>query len=184
MSGDEPENPYQAAARAARQGKASPVPKLTIAPPKAPYQASPRAADWVRAVHELHREEREQTPKAKANDPNSAAAVNKWASRSNYTQYASAPSGASSSTGARPPLVEGVRLSEALDSKEAYHRNVGGSFQTGFEPQRHSTFVLGRPVQVLINTVESNKKNNQKIDYVRIYNELKLFVSLLIRSWL
>ena len=114
MSGDAPsENPYQAAARAARGGQAPPVPKLTFTAPNAPYQRPPDAAEWIGAVHELHREEREQQPKAKANMPDSEEAVNRLGRLHVRMHLAIPVTGATSSTGTLADLG-GVHLSEAM----------------------------------------------------------------------
>ena len=158
MSSDTPaENPYEAAARAAREAKAPPVvPKLSLAKAKAPYQRPPDAAEWIGAVHELHRTERETQPKAKAHEPDTEEAVNRLGRLQVRMHLAFPVEGAASSTGSLADLG-GVRLSEAMAAQEEYHRNVGATFQSGFEPQRHSTFVLGRPVQVLGCAVQSEK---------------------------
>ena len=164
MSSDTPaENPYSAAARAARVGKAPPpVPKLSFAVPKAPYQRPPDAAEWIGAVHEIHRTEREQQPKAKAHEPDTEEEVNRLGRLQVRMHLAFPVEGAGSSTGSLADLG-GVRLSEVMAAQEEYHRNVGATFQSGFEPQRHSTFVMGRPVQVLSCAVQSEK--NYKVNY-------------------
>ena len=163
MSSDTPEeNPYSAAARAARVAKAPPVvPKLSLSVPKAPYQRPPDAAEWIGAVHEIHRPEREQQPKAKAHEPDTEEAVNRLGRLQVRMHLAFPVEGAASSTGSLADLG-GVRLSEAMAAQEEYHRNVGATFQSGFEPQRHSTFVLGRPVQVLSCAIQSDKRSQKK----------------------
>ena len=153
MSGGTPsENPYQAAAAAAHGGKAAPVAKRPAASPKAPPQRPPDPAAWVGAVHELHREERETLPKAKANNPASEDLVNSLGHMRVRLHFAVSDTGATGSTGS--PELAGYRLSETMEAREEYHRNVGAAFPTGFEPQRHSTYIMGRPVQVLALTHE------------------------------
>ena len=112
--------------------------------PKVPYQGPVGQADWVQAVHERHRPEREAGPRVDPGLPETADAVNELGRQ--HAQARTAASGATSSSASKagqPPVL----LSQAMEEQQAYHREVGATFQSGFEPQRHSTFVLGRPVQ-------------------------------------
>ena len=113
--------------------------------PKVPYQGPLGQADWVKAVHERHRPEREAIPRVNPGQPGTEDAVNEIGRQQAITRTAAVGvSGSSSSRSGLPPVL----LSQAMEAQQAYHREVGATFQSGFEPQRHSTFVLGRPVQV------------------------------------
>ena len=131
------------------------VPKLALmslspsppppAAPKMPYQGPPGQADWVQSVHERHRPERESLPRVKSGRPETEDAVNEFGRQQAQARTAALGISSSSSSKSGPPPV---LLSQAMEAQQTYHREVGAAFQSGFEPQRHSTFVLGRPVQV------------------------------------
>ena len=131
------------------------VPKLALmslspsppppAAPKLPYQGPPNAAEWVDAVYERHRPERESLPRVASGYPTTEDAVNEFGRRTAQQRTAALGVASSSSSKSGPPPV---LLSQAMEAQQTYHREVGAAFQSGFEPQRHSTYVLGRPVQV------------------------------------
>ena len=125
----------------------SPSPSQPSALPKAPYQRPAGQADWVQAVHERHAELREALPRVEPGQPETEDAVN--ALGRHLAQVHTAAAGAActaTSKAGQPPVL----LSQAMEAQNAYHREVGATFQSGFEPQRHSTFVLGRPVQACV----------------------------------
>ena len=153
--GEAPDNPYSRLFTEKAGSRVRPVvPKLALmspspspppAPwPKAAYQGPVGQADWVQAVHERHRPQREAFPRVEPGRPESEDAVNELGRL--HAQARTAALGVSSSSASKaghPPVL----LSQAMEEQQAYHREVGATFQSGFEPQRHSTFVLGRPVQ-------------------------------------
>ena len=147
-------NPYEhLAAQQAASGDRPTVPKLALTGqtpspppwPKVPYQGPPGPAEWVQAVHERLRPGRESLPRVESGRPETEDAVNQLGRVLAQSRTAERGEPASSASKAGMPPV---RLSDVMEVQNTYHREVGAAFQSGFEPQRHSTFVLGRPVQV------------------------------------
>ena len=131
------------------------VPKLPVkspspsppqpAVPKVPYQAPGGQSDWIKALHERCSAARASCPRVEPGRPKTQDAVNEMGRKE--AQARTAALGVSSSSASKagmPPVL----LSQAMEVQQVYHREVGATFQSGFEPQRHSTYVLGRPVQV------------------------------------
>ena len=66
-----------------------------------------------------------------------------------YSAFVEAVDTERGGTGAASSSSSGVTTSDAVAAARRMHRHGGeGLLATGFEPQRHSIMILGRPVQV------------------------------------
>ena len=110
-------------------------------------KATPPASWLLHTAGRLERRAQEQPlPERALGGPSTAHAAAQRLARSMAQRLESSQAPASSSEG---PEQEEIDATTLMVSQREYYRSGEGLLPTTFEPQRHTYFVCGRPVQVL-----------------------------------